>query len=60
MGRRFLSADFPRLFLVLTSGDRVTFGVTGGFITGVIFADTGAAVTTTDTSVPLPYAVPVP
>jgi purine-cytosine permease-like protein len=51
MGRRSLSADFSRLFSVLTSGDRVIFGVIGGFITGVIFAVTGAAVITTDTKV---------
>jgi hypothetical protein len=49
MGCRSLSADFPRLFSVLTSGDRVISGVTGGFITRVIFAVTEAAVTTTDT-----------
>ena len=49
MGGRSLSADFSRLFSVLTSGDRVTLEVTGDFITGVIFAVTGAAVTTTDT-----------
>jgi hypothetical protein len=41
---------FPA-FSVLTSGDRVIFGVIGDFITGVIFADTGAVVITTDTRV---------
>jgi hypothetical protein len=59
MGRQSLSADLPRLFSALTSGARVISGVTGDFIAGFIFADTGAAVTTTDTSVPLPYAVRV-
>jgi hypothetical protein len=51
MGCRSLSADFLRLFSALTfGGDRVTSGVTGDFVTGVISAVTGAAVTTMDTS----------
>jgi hypothetical protein len=42
MGGRSLSADFSPHFLVLTSEARATLRATGGFITGVIFAVTGA------------------